>query len=67
MAQAQTPSGPGRTTFALNGAAFENQAGVGLSIVHRLSMTSIPVYLSFGYGNGGGKENVFRGGVGFEW
>jgi trimeric autotransporter adhesin len=67
MAYAPTPSGPGRTTFAINGSVFENIGGIGVAFQHRLAGPSIPVYVSGAYGNGGGREHVGRIGLGFEW
>jgi autotransporter adhesin len=67
MASAPTPSGPGRTTFAINGSFFESVGGVGVAFQHRLAGASTPVYVSGAYGNGGGKEHVGRIGLGFEW
>jgi autotransporter adhesin len=64
---APTPTRPGGTTFAVNGSTFEGQGGVGVAINHRLAWTSIPVYVSAAWGNGGGKENVGRVGAAFEW
>jgi hypothetical protein len=58
-----TPSGPGRTTFAVNGSLFDTTGGVGFAFSHRFASTSIPVYFSGAYGNGGGREHVGR--VGF--
>jgi hypothetical protein len=66
IAYAPTPSAPGRTTFAINGSLFEDAGGVGFAFAHRLN-TSMPVYLSGGYGNGGGHEHVGRVGFAWEW
>ena len=66
-AYAPTPTRPGATTFAMNGATFEGQYGFGISINHRLSWTTVPVYISASYGNGGGTQQVGRVGVAFEW
>jgi autotransporter adhesin len=67
IANAPTPQRPGGTTFAVNGAVFEGQGGVGVALTHRLSWTSVPVYVSAAYGNGGGRENVGRVGAAVEW
>jgi prefoldin subunit 5 len=67
MAYAPTPTGPGRTTLAINGSAYENTGGVGVAFQHRFASTRIPVYFSGAYGNGGGREHVGRAGVGIEW
>lgn len=66
LAYVPTPSGPGRTTFALNGAYFEGERGLGVAIAHRFA-TEIPLYLSAAYGNGGGTQHVGRVGMGVEW
>jgi hypothetical protein len=67
IAYAPTPSAPGRTTFAVNGSVFEDAGGVGFAFSHRLRNTSMPVYLSGAYGNGGGHEHVGRVGFAWEW
>jgi autotransporter adhesin len=67
MAYAPTPTGPGRTTLAINGSAYENTGGVGVAFQHRFASTRIPVYFSGAYGNGGGREHVGRAGVAIEW
>jgi hypothetical protein len=56
------PSAPGRTTWAINGAAFQNEIGGGISFAHRLNM-NIPVAISASYGNGGGSAHVGRVGL----
>ncbi len=67
MAYAPTPSAPGRTTFAINGSVYQDTGGVGVAFQHRFAGTSIPLYFSGAYGNGGGREHVGRAGIGFEW
>jgi autotransporter adhesin len=64
---APTPTRPGATTFAMNGATFQGEYGLGIAVNHRLSWTSIPVYLSAAYGMGGATQQVGRVGVAFEW
>jgi hypothetical protein len=66
-AYAPTPTGPGRTTFAVNGSLFDTTGGVGVAFVHRLANTSMPIYFSGAYGNGGGREHVGRAGLAWEW
>jgi hypothetical protein len=39
IAFAATPSGPGRTTFAINGSFFNDTAGVGFAFAHRFAGT----------------------------
>ena len=65
-AYAPTPTRPGATTFALNGSTFQGEYGIGVAVNHRLSWTSIPVYISGAYGNGGGTQQVGRVGLAFE-
>ena len=67
MAYAPTPTAPGRTTFAVNGSVYQDTGGVGVAFQHRFAGTSIPVYFSGAYGNGGGREHVGRAGLAFEW
>ena len=67
IAYAPTPTGPGRTTFAVNGSVFNDAGGVGFAFTHRLANTSLPVYFSGAYGNGGGREHVGRVGFAWEW
>ncbi len=67
IAYAPTPSAPGRTTFAVNGSLFDDAGGVGFAFSHRLANTSLPVYFSGAYGNGGGHEHVGRVGFAWEW
>jgi autotransporter adhesin len=62
-----TPSAPGRTTFAVNGGLYNDVGGVGFAFAHRFANTSIPVYFSGAYGNGGGREHVGRVGFAWEW
>jgi autotransporter adhesin len=66
-ANVPTPSGPGRTTFAINGSLYDTTGGVGVAFSHRFANTSIPVYFSGAYGNGGGREHVGRVGFAWEW
>ena len=66
-AYAPTPSRPGATTFAMNGSTFQGEYGIGVAINHRLSWTSIPVYITGAYGNGGGSQSVGRVGFACEW
>jgi hypothetical protein len=51
----------------MNGAVFEGQYGFGVAVNHRLSWTSIPVYITAAYGNGGNSYQVGRVGAAFEW
>ena len=67
IAYAPTPTGPGRTTFAVNGSVFNDAGGVGFAFTHRLANTSLPVYFSGAYGNGGSREHVGRVGFAWEW
>jgi hypothetical protein len=67
VAYVATPSAPGRTTFAVNGSLFDTTGGVGFAFAHRLANTSMPIYFSGAYGNGGGREHVGRAGISWEW
>jgi hypothetical protein len=53
--------------MSVNAASYEGVGGVGFSFAHRLANTSIPIYLSGSYGNGGGHEQVGRVGFAVEW
>jgi autotransporter adhesin len=64
---APTPTGPGGTTFAVNGSTFQSEYGVGVAFAHRLSWTSLPVYISGAYGNDGGAQHVGRVGAAIEF
>jgi autotransporter adhesin len=64
---APTPTAPGRTTFAVNASVFKDAGGVGFAFSHRLAGTSVPIYFSGAYGNGGGREHVGRVGFAWEW
>jgi autotransporter adhesin len=66
LAYVPTPSGPGRTTFALNGSYFQGERGLGVALAHRFG-TEIPLYFSAAYGNGGGTQHIGRVGMGVEW
>jgi autotransporter adhesin len=66
LAYVPTPSGPGRTTFALNGSYFQREGGVGVAVAHRFA-SEIPLYFSAAYGNGGGTQHVGRVGMAVEW
>jgi hypothetical protein len=62
MANISMPSAPGRTTWAINGAAFQSEFGGGVSLAHRLNL-SMPVAVTAAYGNGGGTAHVGRVGL----
>jgi hypothetical protein len=62
MANIWMPSAPGRTTWSVNGAAFQGEFGAGFSVAHRLP-TGIPIAVTAGYGNGGGSAHVGRVGL----
>jgi trimeric autotransporter adhesin len=62
MANISMPSAPGRTSWAVNGAAFLGEVGGGLSFAHRLN-TSVPIAVTAAYGNGGGSAHVGRVGL----
>jgi hypothetical protein len=56
------PSAPGRTSWAVNGSAFNGEFGAGLSLAYRLNV-SVPIAVTAAYGNGGGTANVGRVGL----
>ncbi len=62
MGSAFMPSAPGRTSWVVNGATFNNAVGAGLSIAHRLNF-SVPIAVTASYGNGGANANVARLGL----
>jgi hypothetical protein len=62
MANTWMPSAPGRTTWAINGAAFSSEIGGGISFAHRLNL-SVPIAVTVAYGNGGGTAHVGRVGL----
>ena len=62
MANTWMPSAPGRTTWAVNAAAFQSEVGGGISVAHRLNF-SMPVAVTAAYGNGGGSAHVGRVGL----
>jgi trimeric autotransporter adhesin len=67
IAYVATPSGPGRTTLAVNGSSYDGVGGFGIAFAHRFAGTTIPFYVSGAYGNGGGREQVGRVGFAVEW
>ncbi|MCC8964908.1 hypothetical protein H8A95_21980 [Bradyrhizobium sp. Pear76] len=62
MANIWMPSAPGRTAWAINGAAFMSELGAGFSVAHRLNL-SIPLAVTASYGNGGSSVHVGRIGL----
>lgn len=62
MANIWMPSAPGKTAWAVNGAAFMSEFGAGLSVAHRLNI-SIPLAITASYGNGGSNVHVGRVGL----
>jgi hypothetical protein len=62
MANTWMPSAAGRTTWAINGAAFQSEVGGGISVAHRLNL-SMPIAVTAAYGNGGGSAHVGRVGL----
>jgi autotransporter adhesin len=57
---------PGQTSFTLGTAVYREAGAVSANLTHRLN-TTIPLYLSGGYSNGGGSEHVGRGAVTIVW
>lgn len=66
MAQAPMPSGPGRVSYAVNGATFRGEYAVGASLNYRLN-TEAPMAVSVGASFAGNKNNGFRLGVAGEF
>jgi hypothetical protein len=66
LTTAVMPSAPGKTSWAMNSAVFNGEVGLGFSMAHRLN-TSVPLYISGGYSNGGGREHIMRAGLGGEF
>lgn len=66
MAQAPMPSGPGRVSYAVNGATFRGEYAVGASLNYRLN-TQSPMAVSVGASFAGNKNNGFRLGVAGEF
>ena len=66
MVQAPMPSGPGRISYALNGATFRGEYAVGASLNYRLN-TEAPMMVSVGASFAGNKNNGFRVGVAGEF
>ena len=66
MTTASMPSAPGKTSWAMNTAAFAGEVGFGASLAHRLN-TAIPLYVSGGYSYGGGAQHIVRAGLGGEF
>jgi trimeric autotransporter adhesin len=66
MAQAPMPSGPGRVSYAVNGATFRGEYALGASLNYRLN-TQAPMAVSVGASFAGNKNNGFRLGVAGEF
>jgi autotransporter adhesin len=66
MGYAPMPSAPGRTSFAMNGATFSGENGIGFSVAHRVD-ARIPLMITGGYASGGGNEHVARIGFALEF
>jgi len=48
--------------WAVNGAAFQSQIGAGISLAHRLNL-STPIAVTAAYGTGGASAHVGRIGL----
>ena len=66
IANAPLPSGPGKVSYAFNGASFRGEFAVGGSINYRLN-TEAPVAFGFGVSHGGGKNTAVRVGIAGEF
>jgi hypothetical protein len=62
MANIWMPSAPGKTAWAVNGAAFMSDVGAGFGLAHRLNV-SVPLAVTASYGNGGSNVHVGRIGL----
>lgn len=66
IAPAPMPSGPGKISYAVNGAAFRGEYAVGGSLQYRLN-TSSPMAVNVGFSYAGNKNNGLRVGVAGEF
>lgn len=66
IANAPMPSGPGRVSYAVNGATFRGEYAVGGSLMYRLPGDT-PVAVNVGFSHAGGKNNGVRVGVAGEF
>jgi hypothetical protein len=57
---APMPSGPGRTSYVLNGATYRGEQAVGGGVAHRLNFDN-PFALTAGFSYGGGKTALRLG------
>jgi len=57
---------PGQTAFTLGSGFYRDAAAISASFTHRFNST-MPLYFSAGYSNGGGTEHVGRAAVTFVW
>ena len=60
------PSAPGRSAFAMNGATFAGENGMGFSYAYRLKV-GLPALITAGYATSGGNEHVARIGFALEF
>ena len=66
MDTAPMPSAPGRTSWAMNTAAFKSEFAGGFSFAHRLN-TARPFAITGSYGNSGGNTHGGRVGLAGEF
>lgn len=66
LASTHMPSMPGKTAWAVNTAFFQGETGVGFSLAHRLNF-NVPLAITGGYSNGGGRQQVVRVGLAGEF
>jgi autotransporter adhesin len=57
---------PGQTAMSLGTAYYRDAGAISLNLTHRLN-TSLPLYVSGGYSNGGGSEHVGRAAMTVVW
>jgi hypothetical protein len=66
MASASMPSEPGRTSWVLNAAEFEGQAGFGGSVAHRFNL-QIPLAVTAGISFTQSGQGIYRAGLAGEF
>ncbi|MEO7814965.1 MAG: hypothetical protein ABIR87_05925 [Sphingomicrobium sp.] len=66
IANSPLPSGPGKVSYAVNGAMFRGEYAIGGSMNYRLN-TDAPLAIGIGVSHGGGKNTAVRVGVAGEF
>jgi hypothetical protein len=62
LGSATMPSAPGRTSWAVNAAAYQGLGGISFSFAHRLD-TNVPLAITGAYSNGAGVAHIGRVGL----